>query len=161
VNRKLERFELAIKDYTNEIKYGPVDHQTGRSTNIKAYNNRAYCLAKLGNYQEAILDYTTVIQQDKHNIHALHNRGISYERCAKYKEAVRDFTYVIEIDPQNANAYFNRGCCYDSIGELDLAISDYSVALELDLRSGNEENQDVNTLAQEAENKPVNDSLVY
>jgi tetratricopeptide (TPR) repeat protein len=56
-------------------------------------------LAKLGNYQEAILDYTTVIQQDKHNIHALHNRGISFERCAKYKEAVRDFTYVIEIDP--------------------------------------------------------------
>ena len=61
VNRKLERFELAIKDYQNEIKYGPVDTVTGKSTNIKAFNNRAYCLAKLGRYKEAIIDYTNVI----------------------------------------------------------------------------------------------------
>ena len=131
---------MAIIDYSNEIKFGSIE-QKGKSANIKAFNNRAYCLAKLGNYKDAILDYTNVIQHDKSNIHALHNRGISFERLARYKEAVRDFTQVIDIDPQNANAYFNRGCCYDSIGELDLAISDYSVALELDLRSGNEENE--------------------
>ncbi len=41
VNRKLERFEHSIDDYSNEIKYGP-------SNNIKAFNNRAYCFAKLG-----------------------------------------------------------------------------------------------------------------
>lgn len=41
VNRKLERFENAIDDYSNEIKYGP-------PSNIKAFNNRAYCFAKLG-----------------------------------------------------------------------------------------------------------------
>lgn len=43
VNRKLERFEKAIEDYSNEIKYGPPN-------NIKAFNNRAYCYAKLGQY---------------------------------------------------------------------------------------------------------------
>ena len=41
VNRKLERFEKSIEDYSNEIKYGPAN-------NIKAFNNRAYCFAKLG-----------------------------------------------------------------------------------------------------------------
>ena len=41
VNRKLERFEQSIEDYSNEIKYGPAN-------NIKAFNNRAYCYAKLG-----------------------------------------------------------------------------------------------------------------
>jgi tetratricopeptide (TPR) repeat protein len=41
VNRKLERFEGAIDDYTNEIKFG-------HAHNIKAFNNRAYCYAKLG-----------------------------------------------------------------------------------------------------------------
>jgi tetratricopeptide (TPR) repeat protein len=25
VNRKLEKFEMAIKDYSNEIKFGPID----------------------------------------------------------------------------------------------------------------------------------------
>lgn len=51
VNRKLERFEAAIEDYTNELR-----HST--SSNIKALNNRAYCFAKLGQYTEAIGDYS-------------------------------------------------------------------------------------------------------
>jgi len=61
VNRKLERFDIAIKDYTNEIKYGPIE-ASGKQGTIKALNNRAYCLAKLGRYQEAIIDYSSVIQ---------------------------------------------------------------------------------------------------
>jgi len=60
VNRKLERYSLAINDYTNEIVNGPMD-VNGKSGNIKALNNRAYCLAKLGRYQEAIIDYSNVI----------------------------------------------------------------------------------------------------
>lgn len=60
VNRKLERYELAIKDYTNEIKFG--SQEKGKSTNIKAYNNRAYCLAKLSMYIDAIKDYSSVIE---------------------------------------------------------------------------------------------------
>lgn len=43
VNRKLEKFEKSIEDYSNEIKYGPAN-------NIKAFNNRAYCYAKLSQY---------------------------------------------------------------------------------------------------------------
>ena len=41
VNRKMERFQNAIEDYANEMKYGTVN-------NVKALNNRAYCFAKLG-----------------------------------------------------------------------------------------------------------------
>lgn len=43
VNRKMENYEKAIEDYSSEIKLGPPN-------NIKAYNNRAYCQAKLGVY---------------------------------------------------------------------------------------------------------------
>ena len=43
VNRKLERFEAAIQDYSLELKYGP-------ASNVKAFNNRAYCYAKLSQY---------------------------------------------------------------------------------------------------------------
>ena len=62
------------------------------TSHVKAFNNRAYCLAKLGRYEEAIVDYTTVIQHEDTNIHALHNRGISYERLARYTDAVADFS---------------------------------------------------------------------
>ena len=76
-----------------------MEQDSKSSMNIKAFNNRAYCLAKLSRYQDAIKDYSVVIKQDKKNIHALHNRGISFERLGKYKDAVRDFTNVIDIDP--------------------------------------------------------------
>lgn len=57
VNRKLEKFEAAIEDYSKELQFGPAN-------NIKAFNNRAYCFAKLGQYQEAIRDYSQVIELD-------------------------------------------------------------------------------------------------
>jgi tetratricopeptide (TPR) repeat protein len=43
VNRKLERYEAAIVDYTNELSYSSYQ-------NLKALNNRAYCFAKLTRY---------------------------------------------------------------------------------------------------------------
>lgn len=54
MNRKMENFEKAIEDYTAELKYGP-------QNNLKAFNNRAYCYAKLSHYSEAIKDYSRVI----------------------------------------------------------------------------------------------------
>ena len=54
VNRKMERYESAIEDYANEMKYGT-------SNNVKALNNRAYCFAKLSHYHEAINDYSSVL----------------------------------------------------------------------------------------------------
>lgn len=73
----MDQFENAIDDYSYELKYGAPN-------NVKAYNNRAYCYAKLGQYEEAIQDYSTVLEIDESNIHALHNRGISYERLGQY-----------------------------------------------------------------------------
>ena len=54
VNRKMERFAAAIQDYSNEINFS-------QNTNLQALNNRAYCFAKLGQYNEAIVDYTKVL----------------------------------------------------------------------------------------------------
>ena len=78
VKRKQENFVEAIEDYALELNYGP-------DNNIKALNNRAYCYAKIGQFEQAIDDYASVIDVDSKNIHALHNRGISYERIGQYK----------------------------------------------------------------------------
>lgn len=60
-----------VQDYTAAIKLS--------SDNVRLYNNRAYCLAKVGLYQEAVADYDRVVQLEPGNTHALHNRGIRYE----------------------------------------------------------------------------------
>lgn len=44
VNRKLERYDEAITDYSKEIEL--TQNKKGLQQNIKALNNRAYCLAK-------------------------------------------------------------------------------------------------------------------
>ena len=58
MNRKLERYEEAIEDYSSELKYGGEAQGAG---NIKALNNRAYCFAKIAQYENAIDDYSKVI----------------------------------------------------------------------------------------------------
>lgn len=81
VHRKQENFDQAIKDYTKEIQYSG-------GQNVKAFNNRAYCFAKVGNYEEAIHDYSKVVESDGLNIHALHNRGISYEKIGQFNQVL-------------------------------------------------------------------------
>ena len=87
VKRKQENFIEAIEDYTLELNYGP-------DKNIKAFNNRAYCYAKIGQFEQAIDDYSNVIEIDSKNIHALHNRGISFERIGEYKSVSYIFSNI-------------------------------------------------------------------
>lgn len=93
---------------------------------------RAYCLAKLGRYKEAIADYDAVVALDPNNVHAYHNRGISYDKLGHFEAAIQDFNQVLQLEPNNSVAYFNRGSTYDSLGMHDAAIADFSRALELD-----------------------------
>ena len=44
--RKTSKYHEAINDYTLEIENSP-ETDEGVVQNIKAYNNRAYCLAKI------------------------------------------------------------------------------------------------------------------
>ena len=94
--------------------------------------NRAFCFAKLGNYQSAIDDYTKILEKDENNTHALYNRAISLDKMGRIKEAILDFTRIIELEPMNANAYLNRGCCFEKIKNTDMAYKDYEASLLID-----------------------------
>ena len=48
------KYEEAIQAYTEEIDFSP--------DNAKALNNRAFCLAKLGMYEQAVMDYSLVLE---------------------------------------------------------------------------------------------------
>jgi Flp pilus assembly protein TadD len=100
--------------------------------------NRAFCFAKIGNFEDAILDYTKILEKDKNNTHALYNRAISLDKTGRSEEAILDFTKIIELEPMNANAYLNRGCCYEKIKNFDLAYKDYEASLLIDKILGKE-----------------------
>lgn len=88
VYRKMELYNKAHDDYLMEIN-------NGSGNLVKAYNNKAFCNAKLGNFEEAVEDYTNVLGLDPMNAHALHNRGISNQRLNKLEEVTILFYYNV------------------------------------------------------------------
>ena len=50
---------------------------------VRLYNNRGYCLAKLGKYRAAVADYNKVLELDQTNCHAYHNRlaAVQHQHC--------------------------------------------------------------------------------
>jgi len=82
----------------------------------KSYNNRGLTYSKLGNYEDAIADYTRAIRIDPDYANAYGNRGVAYNELGNYKDAIDDYTKAIRIDPDYASAYKNRGISKENAG---------------------------------------------
>jgi tetratricopeptide (TPR) repeat protein len=57
--------------------------------------NRGFAYDKLGDFDNAIKDYSEAIKLDPHNAFTFYNKGISLDRQGKYKEAIESFTSAI------------------------------------------------------------------
>jgi Flp pilus assembly protein TadD len=107
---------------------------------INNYNN--------GNYDQAILYFTKVIEEAPNSSEAYSNRAVSYAEKGNTDQAISDFNRAIDLDPKNAHAYKYRGLTYyymikigtwggeeilfpDSLGNLDKAIRDFETVLRL------------------------------
>lgn len=88
--RKLHRMEEAVADYTLAIQVSP--------PSLRFFNNRAYCLAKLGRYSAAVQDYSAVLRMEPNNQHALQNRCATWimpcVQCHNMGTAYRDLSCV-------------------------------------------------------------------
>ncbi len=62
--------------------------------------------------EEAVKDYSQVIELDPKNPIYYCKRGIIYEKLKKWEEACKDHSKAIELDPKNPFSYFNRGNTY-------------------------------------------------
>jgi tetratricopeptide (TPR) repeat protein len=81
-NRKLDRFADCVGDYSKALLLlsDDISNPAVATTRVRALTNRAYALARLGKYLEAVADYTDIIAIEPLNGHAFHNRGISYDK---------------------------------------------------------------------------------
>lgn len=115
--RKLEKYKESVADYAcalallpNEAasdddsaeadRYGPSSGAVNAVdlVRVRALTNKAYGLARLGRFQEAIADYSAILAVDPHNGHAYHNRGIMYDKLGQQDLAIQDFGMVLQID---------------------------------------------------------------
>jgi tetratricopeptide (TPR) repeat protein len=88
-----------------------------------------------GNYNQAILNFTNVIQYNSNNKMAYYYRAQAYFGKKNYNQAISDNTQVIRLDPGYVWAYNNRAAAYYNIKEYIRAIADLSEAIRLNPNS--------------------------
>jgi tetratricopeptide (TPR) repeat protein len=128
--------DAAIADFTASLQLTP--HQ------FAAHCNLGFLQAELGNYQQAIHDYSTAIQtqsvakaqhpqtyQPQSNLAiAYFCRGNIWQRLAHHQNAISDYTAAIEHFPDTAAAYFHRSQVWQILERYELAIEDLVQAVD-------------------------------
>ncbi len=106
----------------------PDEHRLHRSVLI---HNSGQVRAALGQYEDAISEYTAAIEHDPHYAPYYFDRAGMLHRLGRDEEAVADYETAIQMSPPLPEAYYNRGDIRAALGDLDGALSDFGYALEL------------------------------
>lgn len=142
--------DFAINSY-REIQIPDSDDIFDR-TELKYLENKANAYFKKDRWNDAIMNYSAVIEWGYPTSKTYTQDGCAYIQSAKwnldigdrmqafYAEdklnfAIIDFTKAIDLDKDNVSAYNNRGFAYYKLSQLDKAIADYDKTVSLDRKS--------------------------
>lgn len=120
-------YNAAVELYTKAIE--------ADSTNMNYVLKRGFACGLAARFEEAVLDYSSILNKMPDQIYALTSRGSAFNKLGKYEEALADFNRVLEIDPKNQEAFNNRGWSKKFLGDFEGACKDW----HLSKRMGNEE----------------------
>lgn len=115
-----------------KVEPTPAPVQTPRPPDFAFYQNRANSKFVMGEYDEAIADYSKAIELNSKESTIFLSRGIAYYNKKYFNQAISDFDKVIELTPDESMAYYNRGSALEKIGNFEKALADYKKASELD-----------------------------
>ncbi|NUP76385.1 MAG: tetratricopeptide repeat protein [Nonomuraea sp.] len=94
--------------------------------------NRAQLMAHFGRHDEALADYTAVIEADPGYPDHYLDRGNLLHKLGRPAEALADYEAVIRLSPPFPEAYYNRSELRFAAGDLEGARADLDHTLELD-----------------------------
>jgi tetratricopeptide (TPR) repeat protein len=98
---------------------------------IDGYFSRAYAQNHLGNYEEAIIDYSKALFLFPKDTAAFNNRGFAYAMLGQQDLAIIDYTRAMLTDPTYTLALLNRAYAYSDAGDYDSALADAAQYQEL------------------------------
>jgi tetratricopeptide (TPR) repeat protein len=99
--------------------------------NWLAYNNKGVTYYELGDYKQAIEDYSRAIELNPDYTEAFNNRGTAYYELGNYRQAIEDYDRLIGFKPGYGDAYLNRGVAYAHLGDYRQAIEDFNKVVEI------------------------------
>ncbi len=119
----------AISDYDYIINFQG-DEKNQFKDFATVYNNKAYCLVKLGYYDEALPLVNKALDLDKNLAYIWDTRGELYFYKGLYEKCIEDMNKAISIQA-NSNSYYYRGLAKIKINKKQEACKDLQKALEL------------------------------
>ncbi len=120
--------DKAVEHFSKAIEKSPTS---------QAYMERATARLALGNFEDALGDFTKAFRLDPKNVAALNERGTTYRRLGKLKEARADFDAVIQKGVRHPAVFTNRalvGIDEATTESVEAALKDLRTALEIDGR---------------------------
>ncbi len=103
---------------------------------VTAYNTRGLALVELGQFREAIDDFSFVIAREPNVAGYYDNRENAYRRSRMFNEALSDANKAIQLAPTYSFVFRSRANVYNDMGEYDLAVEDYSRAIRISPEDG-------------------------
>ncbi|EOO04138.1 putative small glutamine-rich tetratricopeptide repeat-containing protein a protein [Phaeoacremonium minimum UCRPA7] len=94
---KAGRWQAAIDKYSQALEIDP----SNRGTNSKLLQNRALCLTKLKQYDEAIRDCEKAISLDPSYTKARKTKANALGAAERWEDAVREWKSIAELDPED------------------------------------------------------------
>lgn len=119
----LEKFDLAVADWSALIAQSPKDD--------KLYRSRGASLLGAKKFAEAIADYDTSLALNPAGLDAYIGRALVYEAMTDRAMAMKQFDLGIAINPQYLPLFWERARMADRWGEKQMAINDYIMVLKI------------------------------
>ena len=92
------------------------------------------------NFDQAIIDFTQVINLNTNYTEAYFLRGYVYAEKSNYNQAIIDFNQAIRLNTNYTEAYFWRASVYEVLSDYRRAQADYETVLKLDTNNINARN---------------------
>ena len=117
-------------DYRSELAIWD-DTVNKQANNWRGWNGRGLAYGQLGDYDQAIADFSRAIELKPDIAKPYNNRALVYEKKGRHDREMHDLNRAIEVDPDYAVAYNNRAMAYRKRGLHDKEMQDLNKAIEL------------------------------
>lgn len=93
--------------------------------------DRGHGHKQLGNYEDALADYSKAIDLKPDYEEAIFNRAVTYDFDGNIQKAISEYEKAIMINPENADAFYNLGYLYSQeLKDYQSAIDNYLKAIK-------------------------------
>ncbi|XP_055919119.1 RNA polymerase II-associated protein 3 [Eupeodes corollae] len=127
--------QMGLKTNTNvmdENKVKVEEEQENKNLKADESNSRGNNHVKRGEYEKAILEYSTAINAYDGDPKFYTNRALCYLRLKKYAQCIDDCNTAIELDKLTVKAYYRRMQANESLNFNTQALKDCTTILMID-----------------------------